>query len=307
MLGDLIASLAWPWWRAARSRWGQAVVLAVVAAAVVVPVVVPTPCEPVCDAVDRHRFFGPEGRFVAVSHEGLKDDPDDAITVDGFVRAYDLGYRYFETDLRLTTSGELVAVHTLDDHVDGRLPAGAGPSAAQLLHDQRLVGGRWNFEFSNPGPQHAEAVLALIDDPGVQDRVCVSFGRTLDQQVVDAFRDRMPDDLCTCASVAVRGRVGDVPLLRLLSGARSGWNAVDRRPVSCMVVADVFAGRNDVVEAGEGVVVLTWPALQPEEASRFREVVDAGFDGIMTDEPRLLRSVLSDVGRWTPLDPNPRR
>jgi glycerophosphoryl diester phosphodiesterase len=280
----------------------QIVVLVLAGAVVALPMVFDPPCGELCgDPVERNPFFGPEGTFVAVSHEGIKQDGE--ISTAGFVAAYELGYRYMETDLRLTTDRELIAVHALTNLEDGRYTRADGPTADELVGHKGLSDARWNFEFSAPDHRHITAFRKLLErHPWLEQRVCVHFGRTLDGRKIEEFRDAFPG-LCTCASFVERSELGDMAAARWLSH----WlnrGGDDPPAYSCAVIADVFADPADLDDIREGLVVMSWP-LANESEERLSELVDAGFGGIMTNEPCRLKQVLVERGRWVePTDPD---
>ena len=157
---------------------------------------------------------------------------------------------------------------------------------------------RWNFEINSPGQREIDALVALLEDGGlrgVSERVCLSFGRSLDPEPVAEMRAAVaPHELCTCASTTERGRVADIAIVQLMSAA------IDRDPpahVDCTVVSDAVAERGDVEEAGENVVVMTWP-VEKEAEEGMKRLIAAGFHGIMTNRPDLLKAVLRERNLW---------
>ncbi len=219
-----------------------------------------------------------------------------------FEGAVNLGYRYIETDVHVTSDGVLVAFH--DDRLD-RVTDGTGliesltwaeVGAARvdgiepipLFED--LLGAfpdlRMNIE---PKSDRAVEVLAeTLLRANAVDRVLI--GSFADRRVARA-RALLGDDLCT--SLGPKG-VG-----RLLAASRGVG-----RPKFQEVAAQVPTSMKGVPLVTErfvgaahrlGLHVHVWTIDDPAEMDR---LLDLGVDGIMTDRPAVLREVLERRGQW---------
>jgi glycerophosphoryl diester phosphodiesterase len=234
---------------------------------------------------------------IAMAHRGgASDAPEN--TLPAFQRAVDLGYRYLETDVHVTTDGVVVAFHddelerttgrqgriselTWDEvstlRVDGRAPI---PKLTDLL--EAFPDARFNIdckEFSAADPL-ADVLIAA----DALDRVLVgSFhGRT-----VRHLRKRLGPQVCTSA-----GRL-DIVALRLLGWARTPFDAaqVPSKASFFPVVTKRFVARSH----RRGIEVHVWTSDDPAEMER---LLDLGVDGIMTDRPAVLREVLQRRRQW---------
>lgn len=302
---------------------GRASLTAVASFVVCIALAVPTiggifatnVCGPVCrDSTShgaQHQFFTafprtgmsgePFSQFIAVSHEGVHA-ANEPISLHGFQKAYELGFRYMETDIAFTTDHRLVAHHVdLTEgapFADGLLDAdavGQEPTMGELLHDPSMPDARWNFELSllmdgdDLEQFETEVVAALGDDSA---RVCIHWGRTLDNDKIEHLRGRLPPNTCSCASTMERERNSRLPPFRFVAAMWDTGSTVD-----CSVVMDAVAASARPV--GEGVVLMSWPTPGGNEtAASLSALIDAGLVGIMTDNPELLRNVLIYRGMW---------
>lgn len=225
-------------------------------------------------------------------------------TVAAFERAVNIGFRYLETDARLTADGVVVAFHdpTLDRLTDrgGRIAdLGWAEVSAARVHGiepvPRLadVLGAWETVRFNIDPKCDEVVeplAELVRDLGMVKRVC--FG---------SFKARRTGRLGRILGTEVCRSLGPLGVARLwlssrglpvpaLGGAAAcvqvpahieGWTLVDERFVRA-------AHRH-------GLQVHVWTVDDPGHMHR---LLDLGVDGLMTDRPTALRRVLRARGAW---------
>jgi glycerophosphoryl diester phosphodiesterase len=220
-----------------------------------------------------------------------------------FEHAVGLGYVYLETDVHATADGTVVAFHdkTLDRVTDrtGRI--------AQLTTVEvaaARIGG------TEPIPQLADLVMAwpdvrfnldVKDEPAIRplvevlrvtncwDRVCLtSFsGRRL-----DATRRLLPRPVCTATSPAGIGAI------RAGLPARTLAERFAARSVGCAQIPFGMANRRFVDRAhAAGLQVHAWTVNDPAVMA---SLLGLGVDGIMTDQPEILRDVLVARGQWHP-------
>lgn len=222
-------------------------------------------------------------------------------------RCVDLGYRYIETDVHLSRDGEVIAVHdpTLDRTTDrhGRIKDLTWPEISRAriggtARIPRLVDlleefPDLYFNVDAKVPDVVVPLVQLIEAGGskVADRICLA-----------SFSDARLRRLRTLT----RGRVvtsmgqAEVTRLRLASYMRTSLRAL-RFPGQAAQVPLAVGGRRVVdrrfVESAHqiGKKVHVWTVDEPRI---MHELLDLGVDGIMTDEPVVLKDVLVERGQW---------
>jgi glycerophosphoryl diester phosphodiesterase len=227
-------------------------------------------------------------------------------TMPAFEACVALGYRYLETDVRVTVDGELVVFHdpTLDRvtdrsgriealpwrDVEGALIGGREP----VLRLAELLGAwpdiRFNLDIKAAGV--LAPLVRLVRRMKVEDRICLaSFS---DARVAAARRLFGPD---VCTSLGPRG----VAALRLSAYSPRAAGLV-RIQAGCAQVPLQLGGRPLVderfIEAAHArsLQVHVW-TVDSEAAAT--EMLDLGVDGVMTDRPGMLRDLLVTRGQWT--------
>ncbi len=228
-------------------------------------------------------------------------------TMPAFEACVALGYRYIETDVRVTADGVLVAFHdgTLERVTDrtGRLDQLSWAEVAEARIGGRerpvrledLLAGwpdvRFNLDIKAAG---VIAPLArLVRRLGVLDRICI--GSFSDARAAAARRVLGPG---LCTSLGPRG----VAALRLSSYSPRAAGLV-RMQAGCAQVPLQLGGRALVDERfvtaahARGLQVHVWTVDDAEECTR---LLDLGVDGVMTDRPAMLKRLLEARGQWAP-------
>jgi glycerophosphoryl diester phosphodiesterase len=246
----------------------------------------------------RHPFLDFPGPLAFAHRGGASEAPEN--TLPAFQRAVDLGYRYLETDVHVTSDGVVVAFHDDDlsrtcgrpglihelpwsevstARVDGKEPI---PRLDDLLHafpEQRI-----NIDCKTG------AVVEPLGDE-------LARARVLDRVCVAAFSDvrllklrrRFGSALCSSAGPVELG------LLRFLGLTEPGGALAAQVPTQLKrvpVVTDRFVR----TAHKRGIEVHVWTIDDPVEMGR---LLDQGVDGIMTDRPAVLKEVLVQRGQWT--------
>src|SRR5690349_3336473 len=226
-------------------------------------------------------------------------------TLPAFQACVDMGYRYLETDVRVTADGVLVVFHdpTLERVTDrtGRIDALSwaevsearigGREPVLLLED--LLGAwpdvRFNLDIKAAGV--IAPLVRTVRRLKVADRICLaSFS---DARIAAARRVFGP---AVCTALGPRG----VAALRLSSYSPRAAGLV-RMQAGCAQVPLQLGGRALVDERfitaahARGLQVHVWTVDSPEEAAT---MLDLGVDGIMTDRPAMLRTTLEERGQW---------
>jgi glycerophosphoryl diester phosphodiesterase len=241
---------------------------------------------------------------LAIAHRGGSVDGIEN-TIASFARAVEAGYRYLETDARLTADGELVAFHdpdvervvgspgridelTWDElshlRVGGREPVPRLAGVLEAFPDARLL-------IDPKCDDAVDPLIALLRDLEALDRVCVgSFSDRRVRRVRAAFGDQV----CTSMGPfeALRLRMAAVRLLPdalVPSAATCVQLPVEYGPIA-------FAERNVIdVAHDRGLQVHVWTV---NDRDTMTHLLDLGVDGIITDEITVLRDVLRERGQW---------
>ncbi|MGN6608285.1 MAG: glycerophosphodiester phosphodiesterase family protein [Jatrophihabitans sp.] len=245
-----------------------------------------------------HRFpFLDAPRPIAFAHRGFAPDGAEN-SMAAFERAVALGYRYLETDVRVTADGVALAFHdaSLDRVTDrrgriDRLPWAevrrariAGREPIPRLDDLLAA---WQDVRINLDLKAAHSIGATLD--------VLRATRALDRVCVNAFADRriataraaFGPRLCTGlgpreAVLLRRGHPGPYAGRCAQLPARLGRLAV----VDERLVATAHAA---------GLDVHVWTVNDRAEMQR---LLDLGVDGLMTDAADVLRDVLVERGHW---------
>ena len=251
-------------------------------------------------------------------------------TLPAILAVLALGFRYVETDARTTSDGVAVLAHDADlRRVAGHRvrvadlttrdleavplgPAGAlGPSVVPRLDDVlgACPGLRLNIDLKDAGA--VRAVADALARTGAGDRVCVT---SFSDRRVDAFRQLVGPQVCT--GMGVRRSAALWSSARVASGRLSSGRASSARlPLAARLLARATApaavaqlplrmagvpvlDRRLVAHAHAlGLPVHAWTV---DERPTMRRLLDDGVDGIVTNAPLLLRSVLAERGLWFP-------
>lgn len=242
------------------------------------------------------------GRFQAFAHRGGSWPGIGENSLAAFARAVQAGFRHLETDVHVTADGVLVAFHdeSLDRVTDGHGPiadhtaaelaelriAGTEPIPLLAALLEALPGAFFNIDLKAPG---AVGPLAdLLRRTGATQRVCVS---SFSLARIAAFRRLAPEVATGLSRLAVVLLWLGIPgVTRLLRGQAAQvphrvWGdrlaLVTRRFVRT-------AHRN-------GIRVHVWTI---NDAPTMDSLIELGVDGIVTDQPEVLRTVLEQRGLW---------
>lgn len=253
--------------------------------------------------MDRHPYLDWPGPIPFAHRGGTSTAPEN--TLPAFERAVELGFVHLETDVHLSADGVLFAFHDpdlrrtcgidasiadlrstelADVRVDGREPI---PTMHTLL--DRFPDARFNIDCKSDAA--AGPLVQMIRDRDLLDRVCIG---SFSQARLTKIRSLLGPRLITCMSpteiaklrigrrvTGTAQRVAQVPVRAGSSGIQRRLTVVNERFVSS-------AHRH-------GVDVHVWTIDDPAEMHR---LLDLGVDGIMTDRPEVLRSVLVERDQW---------
>jgi glycerophosphoryl diester phosphodiesterase len=231
---------------------------------------------------------------------GASEVPEN--TMPAFEHAVRLGYQYVETDVHVTADGVLLAFHddvldrvtdsegvvaelpwsvVKEARVDGREPI---PLFADLL-------AAWPDLRVNIDPKHDAAVEPLAS--------ALRGARAVDRVCVGAFSDERLERVRTLLP-GVCTSLGPIGTLQL--GLAAQGEGVGELAAPCAQVPTDYEGIEIVTPAfldtahERGLQIHVWTIDDEAEMAR---LLDLGVDGIMTDRPAVLRSLLESRGQWT--------
>jgi glycerophosphoryl diester phosphodiesterase len=251
----------------------------------------------------RYAFLdGP--RPIAIAHRGGAIEHVEN-TMGAFEACVAMGYRYLETDVRVTADGMLIAFHdpTLERVTDrtGRIEHLTWSEVATariggrepVVRLEDLLGAwpevRFNLDLKAAGV--LAPLVRVVSRLGALDRICI--GSFSDARVAAARRVFGPT---LCTSLGPRG----VAALRLSSYSPRAAGLA-RMQAGCAQVPLHLGGRALVDERfvaaahARGLQVHVWTVDDPAECTRLLEM---GVDGVMTDRPAMLRELLEKRGQW---------
>ena len=247
-------------------------------------------------------------------HRGAPLGQDGAFvenTRAAFRRARQLGFGYFETDVRTTRDGVLVACHdqslrrvagervqiadvTWAELADTPVGDEPLPRLVDLLEEYPDV----SFNIDPKVDAAVRPLVRVLLDRGVLDRTCVaSFSDRRLWWVRTALRGRVctaagPRELTKASAQAARGQPLDLPgvdvlqIPRLLARRSPAFPRRQRE------------WRADLVAAAQrvGLPVHVWTVNDGAEMER---LLGRGVDGVMSDDTEVLASVFTARG-WQP-------
>jgi glycerophosphoryl diester phosphodiesterase len=243
----------------------------------------------------RHPFLDWPGPIPFAHRGGAGDAPEN--TMRAFSAAVILGYRYLETDVRVTADGLVVVFHDEDlARMCGRPGRISELSAAEIatarvagtepiptLHELLDAWPDVRINIDCKSDDAIEPLADVITEHAALDRVCLS---SFSDRRIRALRRRLGRRLCTSAATL------ELAALKLFGFAAGGLAAqVPVRHRGVTVVNARFVRRS----RRRGLPVHVWTI---DDASEMHRLFDLGVDGIMTDRPAVLRDVLMGRGNW---------
>lgn len=241
---------------------------------------------------------------LAFAHRGGAQTEDEN-SLSAFGRAVDIGYRYMETDVHVSSDGVPVLFHddTLERMTGDPRPI-ASFSSAQL--EQLRVRGeplvprltdalaawpevKWNLDIKADGAV-APTWRAIV------------AASAIDRVLVASFSDRRLAQIRSLAGPRLATSMGQGEVARLWMSsklARGWWGFVPNVPAAQVPI--VAHGQRVVTPRfidwahRLGVAVHVWTVNDP---SIMRTLLDMGVDGIMTDNIEQLATVYQSRGLW---------
>lgn len=241
---------------------------------------------------------------LAFAHRGGNQEAPEN-TREAFAHAVGLGLNYLETDVHLTKDGVVVAFHdsglsrvagldgTIAEHHWSELQTVdlGGGHRIPTLDDVLESFPNTKFNIDPKSDEVVDPLASALQAHNALTRVGVG---SFNDSRISALRHRLGPNLCTSP--------GPVAAVRLLLRARAG---VGLRPASnggfgCIQIppsmgpaqldAALVSGLHKL-----GLQVHVWTLNTLVDIHR---ILDMGVDGVMTDDPALLRSALIERGDW---------
>lgn len=240
-------------------------------------------------------------RPIALAHRGGAEEAPEN-TMVAFEHTHRLGLRYIETDVRVSRDGALMVFH--DEELD-RLTDWRGPIARLTWSELRSarVHGRepiplmeealdaWSdlrFVIELKCDEAVEPLIEAIRRTGALERVCVG---SFSDRRIRRVREALGPQLCT--SLGRRG----VFRLRMASLGLPGGRFVEAAAQVPTRYRGLPVVDRRLLAAAQrrGLQVQVWTVNREDEMER---LLDLGVDGIMSDRPSLLKTVLKRRGLW---------
>ena len=216
-----------------------------------------------------------------------------------FAHAYELGYRYLETDVRMSSDGVVYAIH--DEALDRLTGSVDSVSAltAESLDLQRLdlrepfarlealyeafPDARLNIDVKSDDAVEATCEIILAQD--AVDRTCLS---SFSHARLTRIRRILPD---VATSASTREVVCAKFFPRFLLRPKAVCLQVPPRRGRIRVVTRRFVRRAHAL----GLQIHVWTV---DDADEMHQLLDLGVDGIITDRTDVLKDVLIARGTW---------
>jgi len=233
-------------------------------------------------------------------------------TMEAFRGAVELGYRYIETDVRISRDGHIVVFHdaTLERTTDG-----VGKVADHDLEDLRRLDAGYNFAPDRDFPRRSKGVriATLVEvfaefpdihfnidlkSPGLEwavAEVIAEAGRE-ESTLVGSFVGHRTNKFRRITQGRVATAAGPGDTMAMWAASRRGRYA--RRPVAAYQLPfdysalPIDANYIDAIHAA-GAQVHFWTV---NDAAAMHRLLDMSADGIVTDRPDVLNEVLSERG-----------
>ena len=255
--------------------------------------------------------FGVQSTPIALAHRGgAREAPENSRTA--FTHAYELGYRYFETDVRATLDGVVMIFH---DAGLSRVTDGFGRISALPYSEVKKA--------KISGSSSIMTLQELLEEfPDTYLNIDVKDIHTLDPFVEVVKTLKVEHRICVASFSAtrlrtLRRRLGTQVGVSLAPPEIAGLLAASRLgPMAAIMNLSLPANANcvQIPIKHNGVPILSRALINEshrrglavhvwtiDDESTMNRLLDMGVDGIMTDRPTLLKAVMTARGFW-PVD-----
>lgn len=231
-------------------------------------------------------------------------------TMTAFQEAVDLDYRYLETDLQMSRDGVLVTFH--DDTLD-RTTDGTGPVSDHNLERLRELDAGYRFRINGDYPYRSrgvriptleelvttypDQVLSLDLKSDGMEQALVDTIRRLDlwdRVIVGSFSDARLRRFRSLTDRPVAMSAGPRETLRFVTAARLRLPfrpEADSFQVPVKQCITIVSARTVRLARTIGVPLIVWTI---NEVDQMQQLLDLGVDGLITDRPDLLRTLIDE-------------
>lgn len=231
-------------------------------------------------------------------------------SVSAFNRIRDLGLRHIETDVQLTSDGEVVVIH--DETLD-RCYGQPGKVSDYTWEEIQ----QFRNEADEPMPRLADVldqfpdmyfnIDAKTDDVAEPLLEVIREADAWDRVLIASFSEKRLERVRSLADPGLSTSLGVTAIVRLLLASETVSNAESwhvpgpRHGVTAAQVPEknkgvrVVSPRFVATAHTAGLAVHVWTVNDREQMER---LLDWGVDGIVTDRPSLLKEVLIERGQW---------
>lgn len=244
--------------------------------------------------------FADRGRVIGLAHRGDRRNHPPGNTWSAFAAALDAGVEHIESDVHLSADGRLVLFH--DDRLDDET-TGSGPvselawselrSVRYRLGDsvvdeglvalgdaiERWPDAKWNLDAKDRSV--VRPLFELLADLDCADRLLVT---SFDVGTLREIRRLAPPELATGVAAA---EVGAIKALSVAGLTPPTLGDAVQVPVEHRGITVVDRGFVDACHRA-GMDVHVWTI---NDVDTMEHLLDLGVDGIVTDDPKSLRSV----------------
>ncbi|NNE75422.1 MAG: glycerophosphodiester phosphodiesterase [Acidimicrobiales bacterium] len=245
-------------------------------------------------------FLQHEG-VMAVAHRGGAEEwPENSMRA--FQHAYDLGFRYLETDVHTTRDGVMIAFH--DEALD-RVTDHTGLIREMTwaeVSEARIAG-------TDPIPRFSDLIEAFPDarfnidckhDSSIDHLVsALSHMNLFARSCIGAFSDRRLSRLRQLGGPKLCTSLGPRAIAQLRVASYGPPVPVPKAGAAQVPLEDrgirIVDERFIATAHKRGLAVHVWTIDDPDEMAR---LIELGVDGIMTDRPSVLREVLEQHDLW---------
>lgn len=241
--------------------------------------------------------FAHRGGATTESNIGIEN------SLAAFRHAYDLGYRYLETDVRCSADGVVYAIHDESlERLTGSMAAVSSLTSAELdllLLDDRepfvrletlfetFPDARFNIDVKSEDA--VEATCKIVTACGALDRTCLN---SFDLARLRRIRRLLPTVATGASALEVAWvRFLPLPVLLIIGQPRGACLQVPTRRGPLRIVTPGFVRRAHAL----GRQVHVWTI---NDAAEINELLDLEVDGIITDRTDVLKDVLVARGTW---------
>ncbi len=250
----------------------------------------------------RHPFLEHKGPIAFAHRGGTSVAPENSLRA--FQDAIDLGYEYIETDVHATKDGVLVAFH--DDDLlrtcgEQRTIAGStweelstarinGTDSIPLLEDLLASWPDVRINIDCKSEEALEPLVATIKKFDCLDRVCIgSFSDSRLQRIRAALGDKV------CTSMGPREVAKFIAHCTVHTPYKPEPTVYAAQVPVKQSGIPVVTKRSVKAAHDLGLQMHVWTIDDPVEIAY---VLDLGVDGVMSDDTRALRDVMSSRGHW---------